>query len=170
MQEKWRAVVGYEGLYEVSDLGRVKGLTRRARKSKDGTLSPHVARGYEQVKLYRNGTGINRPIHKLVAAAFIGPTPPGNEVNHANGRKRNNAASNLEFMTPMQNTHHAMDLGLFDNRGERNGESKLTESEVLKIRESYATGGESYTTLANRFGVAFQTIGKIVTRKKWRHL
>ncbi len=109
--ENWRPVVGFEGWYAVSDCGRVKrtksGLGARAgwiRRPQRG------ASGYAVLGLCR-GTGksgqVQRSIHRLVLAAFVGPCPLGQQVNHKNGVKTDNRLSNLEYVTPKQNLLHA---------------------------------------------------------------
>ncbi len=122
MSEQWRAVIGYEGNYEVSSKGRVKSLNRIVpviRQGKLGTrriperiLKPgrHVA-GYPQVFLYREGTPRMEQIHQLVAAAFVGPRPEGHEVRHRDGDSGNPRATNLTYGTRKQNYDDAIRHG-----------------------------------------------------------
>lgn len=107
--ERWLPVVDYEGLYEVSDLGRVCSLRRGI------ILKPTLTKlGYLRVEPYANGKGRKVMVHCLVAVAFHGPCPPGLEVRHLDGDSQNNAASNLAYGTPSENcrdmvlhgTHH----------------------------------------------------------------
>lgn len=101
MEEIWRDIEGYEGLYQVSDLGRVKSLyTNRILKgSKD-------AKGYLIVKLCKNSIKSNKTIHRLVAQAFI-PNPENKpQVNHIDENKTNNMVSNLNWMTSKENNNH----------------------------------------------------------------
>jgi len=101
--EVWRDVVGYEGLYLVSNLGRVKRDAHVLRPSP-------VTGGYLRVDLNKGGRKA-RLIHCLVAEAFIGPCPEGMEVNHIKAEPGNNAASNLEYLTPTGNVAHTAKLG-----------------------------------------------------------
>ena len=101
--EQWKAVVGFEGLYEVSDLGRVKSLgNNKTRKEKILKQQKHRG-GYLFVILYKDGKAKHSKVHRLVAKAFI-PNPNNLEtVNHRDEVKTNNAASNLEWMTQGDN-------------------------------------------------------------------
>lgn len=114
MKEEWRPVVGYEGLYEVSNLGRVKSLYKAC------ILKPQKKRnGYFQVNLYKNGTMKSRAVHRLVATAFI-PNPLGKpQVNHRDEDKQNNAVDNLEWVYARTNL----------NYGSRNGKAGKTISQ-----------------------------------------
>ena len=95
--EIWKPISGYEGLYEVSNLGRVKGLKRNR------ILKPHNTNRYYQVCLCKNGIQTDKLIHRLVAEAFI-PNPDNlPEVNHKDENKLNNAVSNLEWLSQADN-------------------------------------------------------------------
>lgn len=102
MMEHWKDVAGYEGLYQVSDLGRVKSL----RSGKIMSLSFSRKTGYKSVILYRDGMGRTYGVHRLVAIAFC-PNPDGlNEVNHKDECKVNNRAENLEWCTHQYNVNY----------------------------------------------------------------
>lgn len=111
MREEWRPVVGYEGFYEVSNLGRVRGVDR---KDARGVFRPGILRktridkktGYEYVYLRKDGMEKNCTVHRLVAQAFL-PAPDGDvEVNHINENRTDNRAENLEWVTRKQNSNH----------------------------------------------------------------
>ena len=106
MNEIWKDIDGYEGLYQVSNLGRVKSLnylhTGKERNLKPGTDGS----GYRFVGLYKNGKTRLFYIHRLVAKAFI-PNPDGKlEVNHKDENKTNNCVDNLEWMTRQENNNY----------------------------------------------------------------
>jgi hypothetical protein len=97
MEEIWKDVVGYEGRYEVSSLGRLRG-PRKTTKGIPGS------RGYYQVFLRsESGKGITKNIHVLVAEAFLGSRPEGMHVCHSDGDKSNNSLKNLRYDTPKNN-------------------------------------------------------------------
>ena len=106
MEEEWRDVVGYEGKYQISSLGRVRSLDYR-RTGRTQVLKPGTVRnGYLFVVLYNDGKTKNFYIHRLVAEAFI-PNPNGfPEVNHIDEKKANNCVDNLEWCTAKDNINY----------------------------------------------------------------
>ena len=104
-EEKWKDVQGYEGLYQISNLGRVK---------RNGTILHQSLNtyGYCQVSLCNNGDIKNHLVHRLVANEFL-PNPERHpQVNHIDGNKKNNAVTNLEWCTQAENNNHAIRTGL----------------------------------------------------------
>lgn len=117
--ERWLPVAGYEGIYSVSDMGRV-----RSERSGSNTFPGKVLACpvdthdfYRAVALVGAGKQRKRTVHSLVMAAFAGPCPVGWQVNHIDGDKLNNRLSNLEYVTPGENTRHAIRTGLRDFTG-----------------------------------------------------
>ena len=123
--EVFKDVLGYEGLYQISNYGRVKSLERKnifycglrkqylERPVKEKILSFNKSNnGYLQVCLTKNGKCCTRTVHRLVAKAFI-PNPENKpQVNHIDGNKQNNNVKNLEWCTAKENTGHAIKTGL----------------------------------------------------------
>lgn len=104
--ESWRPVVGMEGLYEVSDAGRVRSLPRQTASGVHGGGIRKLSldtNGYLTVKLSRDGKPTNYRVHKLVTAAFLGPCPEGQEVRHWDGDHANAALTNLLYGTRAEN-------------------------------------------------------------------
>lgn len=157
-------MVGFEGFYEVSDMGRVRSIRGRycGRILSPG---PHPG-GYPLMHLYRNGRRIARTLHSLVAAAFIGPRPRGQEVRHKDGVKTNCRAENLSYGTHRQNEADKLAHGTLP-LGEKNAAAKLTARDVREIRRR---AGERQEDLAKEFGCTFSNISAIQLRKSWRHV
>jgi hypothetical protein len=175
LPELWLPVIGYEGLYEVSDAGRVRSLGRMIRHSRRGRrfqcgriLSPGSGAGYPSIQLCKNGTQFRVSIHQLVAAAFIGKCPDGHQVNHRNGIKTDNAASNLEYVTPKQNKLHAK-LMMGCSLGQRNGSAKLDPDKVREARR-LSKQSVSQSKIAERFGVTQGAIGNMLRGETWAHV
>lgn len=110
MIEEWRPVVGYEGLYEVSDRGRVRSFPRQG--TGGGLVSQRLNnRGYPIVSMTRPGHWATRTVHRLVTEAFIGPRPGGMEVRHLDGNRANAQLSNLSYGTRSENNLDAVGHG-----------------------------------------------------------
>lgn len=156
--EEWRDISGYEGLYQVSNFGRVKSFKR----NKPRILKPALYHGeYPAVPLtlsHREDKPFN--VHRLVAQAFI-PNPDGKpQVNHLDGCKLNACASNLEWATPSENSSHAHRLGLACNaKGGDDSQAKLTNEQARYVRDN----PENLTIgkLAEKFRVNRQVIANI---------
>ena len=104
--EIWKEIPGYEGLYMVSNTGKVKSMNYR-RSGVPGILTPSNHRGYLCVYI-RNADkkSKNHRVHRLVWEAFVGPIPEGLQINHKDENKCNNSLENLEVMTPKQNINY----------------------------------------------------------------
>ncbi|WP_081343772.1 NUMOD4 motif-containing HNH endonuclease [Mycobacteroides chelonae] len=116
MSENWRPVCGYEGIYEVSDLGSVRSLDRldaRGWRRRGHILpqTPHVHSGRPSVSLTKRNRQANRMVHSLVLEAFKGPRPTGLEACHANGDRTDNRLANLRWDTRSANQLDAVRLG-----------------------------------------------------------
>lgn len=163
VQEEWRSVKGYEGLYEVSSFGQVRSLGHMKRIRAQYTTEC----GYKTLQLYRN----NRPkafkVHRLVAAAFIGDPPDGcTDTNHKNGIKTDNRAENLEWCTRTQNMAHAMEIGIFDQRGESGSGCRFSKEAVDRGYE-LVKGGMNCVEAAVAVGITYEALRQAVYGKTW---
>lgn len=170
-REIWKDIAGYEGLYQVSEYGNVKSLYYQGKKREKILKPTEDDKGYLFVNLWKNRKSKSMKIHRLVAQVFISNFENKPQVNHIDGCKTNNCISNLEWCTKSENEKHAYKTGLKKaKRGENNGQSKLAEKDVLKIRELYKTGNYLQRELANIFGVSRRNIGDIINNKTWKHI
>lgn len=158
----WKPVQEYNGFYEVSNHGLVRGVDRaipmpggRIRNVKEKLLKPkRSADGYLFVSLSKYGVTNTRYIHRLVAVAFI-PNPHGlPEVNHKDGNKMNNVPDNLEWCTHQQNVMHAYENGLSSNIGGNHGFAAGVIDNTLgrsfeTVKEWCAARGINYSTGRN---------------------
>ena len=174
-EEVWKAVESHAGLLEVSNLGRVRTLDsyRSGRGTKPEPqlrrgkiLSPFISKnGYPTIAPKFGDTRKKMLVHRLVATAFVKGHFDGATVNHMDGNKTNNAATNLEWTTRAENTAHQWRIGLVDIRGERHPSAKITDEQVREIRRRRA-GGELQRVLAAEFGVSRKLISQIALGKK----
>lgn len=126
--EEWRPVVGYEGLYEVSDLGRIRSLNSRHPSQLRSILKPDGSR-YLRVCLTKNGVHRRYMVHRLVMATFVGPLPIGFQVHHQDGNKHNNRLENLVYLNACEN------MGLY-RRGKGKKYKKL-QGEPIRCLEKF---------------------------------
>jgi hypothetical protein len=129
--EEWREVVGYEGIYSISNLGRVRRDLTNGNTKAGRILKPQTdKKGYFMVSLYKNNKPRSTKIHHMVVYAFIGPRPEGMQINHKDPKtgKANNRLDNLEYCTGLENIRHAHAHGLMRfATGENSGARKHPE-------------------------------------------
>lgn len=179
-QEIWKDVVGYEGLYQVSNLGRVKSLDRYVvYHYNNGKGDVTVFRkgrimrqflyktGYLYTCLAKEGIRIKYKIHRLVAMAFL-PNPENKPVvNHKDGCTTNNNLNNIEWATLSENVQHAIWNGLLKT-GTDSFWSKLTNEQVDFIRKNYEKRGKyNFVTLGKMFNVTPRTIQNVIQRNTY---
>jgi hypothetical protein len=177
-QEIWKDIKNFEGLYQISSLGRIKRLNSEiiaiehwgkgiiARIIKERILAKAHLRGYELVSLKKNGKQTTRQVHRLVAETFI-PNPLNKpQINHKDCNKENNHINNLEWVTDKENKEHAVLNGKMP-KGEKSGKAKLNEFQVRVIRRSEEL---SERELAKIFKVHSTTIRYAIVRETWKHI
>jgi hypothetical protein len=175
--EIWKDINGYEGYYQVSNIGRVKSLARviEYRKGIYGNKKEIIlktfkdGKGYLKYKLCKNGKEKSVISHRLVAIAFLHNLNQKPEVNHINGIKDDNRLENLEWCTSSENTIHALNQKLkIPQKGSEHGMSKLTEEKVLEIRLI----GRTKTTkeLGEIYNVHRTLISQVLLNKIWNHV
>ncbi len=177
MNEKWENVAGFEGLYSVSDLGKIKSIERHVKHPKGGLklvrerIKPqHIGtNGYFIVVLNKNGIGYTKTVHRLIAVAFLGNPENKNEVNHKDGNKLNNSLINLEWNTTSENRYHAFRTGLqkgsIKMRGKRGAlcKNSIPVYQILptgeKVKFESATMAEELIGVSRR-GISYCAKGK----------
>ena len=179
--ERCLPVVDFEGLYEVSDLGRVRSLDRTAthettcrwsgatltveRFYPGRVLRPGTRDSGHQVVIL--GRGNTRQVHALVLTAFVGPCPVGEECLHGYGDPANNRLGNLRWGTRLENVADTYRHGT-RRHGETHPGAKLSDAQVLAIRQ--AVVGRSFAEVAREFGICGGTVRQIALRETWQHL
>lgn len=176
--ENWKPIEDYEGLYEVSDLGRVRNI-----KYDRFMTAVRVSHGYLAYRLHKQGKARSILAHRLVAAAFI-PNPQNLPiVNHKDGIKQNNAVSNLEWCTQQENIAHAIREGLRSKRNQNTGGvevygAKLWASNLRELRENTGLTREELAELCcvrvdtiqrlESSGMYFKSVGlNVVCKLAW---
>jgi hypothetical protein len=175
MIEIWEDIKKYEGIYQVSNFGRVKHLafsrvnvlTNGFSLIKEKILKPvKHENGYLFVSLC-NGNQKEYSIHTLVARAFIANPDNKPEVNHKDGIKSNNLTNNLEWNTASENLIHSYKTGLRQS-GENHHKAKLKLSQVKEIRRLSKSGISSYR-LAKDFNIRACSVRDIINGKTWKY-
>jgi hypothetical protein len=166
--EVWKDIVGYEGLYQVSNLGNVKSLGNEFSR-KERVLKPSLqSKGYLTVVLQKNGIRNMVLVHRLVAEYFVSNPLNKPQVNHINGVKTDNNIENLEWVYHRENLDHAIKNNL-TLKGEENRNSKLKDVDVVKIH-SLLQKGITTKELSESYNVSYSTIDGIRTNRYWKHL
>ena len=152
---RWLPVVGFEGRYEVSDEGQVRGL-RRGR-----LLSPAFVRGYPSVNLSAGSLRKARKVHQLVLEAFVGPRPPGAQARHFPDRDtNNNRLENLSWATPLANQRDRDVHGTHNRRG-----VKVSDDMVREIHATKAWPRGALIAMARQCGVSSTHIRRLINRQ-----
>jgi hypothetical protein len=180
-QEIWKDCVGYEGFYQVSDLGRVRSLDRRIpvnratgkeyKSMKGKILRPAICNGGLHLILSdNNGTKKTVKIHNLVLEAFVGKRPQNYEACHfPDSSYSNNKLSNLRWDTK-ENNERDKRYNNTDNRGERHGMAKLKNEQVINIKKMINSGRYRDSEIANMFNIDSGIVYSIKKQITWAWL
>lgn len=172
--EIWADVKGYEGRYQVSNLGRVKSLPNTKRRTELVLkASAHVKSGHLIVNLTsaKKGGGwaqVCHYVHTLVLRAFKGDCPLGNEGCHNDGNPANNSLENLRWGTRDSNQADRLTHGT-SNRGKRNGQAILDETGAREVKRRLAAK-ETQTSIAKAMGISRSAVSAIAVGRTWSHL
>lgn len=185
-EEIWKDIEGYEGGYQVSNLGRVRSVERFIKFKQNGKevvkrykskiLQPYRDKdGYLRVLLSYGGKRKNDFIHRFVAQAFIVNPENKPQVNHINTIKEDNRVENLEWVTCLENIRHKWENGKHDTSycsGINHYKHKFSKEDVLFIRKNYKHRDKRYgvTALSKLFKVSHSLISDIVANKTYKHI
>lgn len=154
---------GYKAFY-ISNLGRVKSVHKNAHK----ILKQRITKlGY--CTFSHRATKASFLVHRLVAIAFIQNNENKKFVNHKDGNKLNNNRINLEWVTQSENEKHAHLTGLKNFKGERHSKSKLTDNDVIQIKQMHSAGLTS-VEISKKFPVSSRSIRNINQGRNWTHI
>ena len=187
LNEIWKDIQGYEGIYQISNYGRIKSLYRKEIRyknfnnnnpnpffitRKECILKQQIKRGYYVVNLNKNSIKTYPTVHRLVMLNF---NPNDNsdimQINHIDGNKLNNHIDNLEWCTAKENTIHAYNNGLAkfkDQDGIKNTSSKLTIEQVNEIRKNGKY--DSYENISKQYNVSRSTIENVLKNKTYKDI
>lgn len=170
MEDQWKDIQGYEGLYRVNTNGEIYSV-RSNKKLKQFYRGNRIDNKYLVVDLRKQGKRKVISVHRIVAEAFIPNLDSLPCVNHKDGNKNNNCVENLEWCTYLDNNTHAINTGLKKYKsGTKNKNSKLTYDEVVEIKKCLILGDSKYGTrpLAAKYGVDHKVIMDIYHNKKYQ--
>lgn len=172
--EIWKDIVGFEGIYKISNTGRVVSLPKTkiecGRKS-GNELKEKIGRaGYIYVALRKDKKQNNYLIHRLIAKAFIPNTNNKPCINHINSIRTDNRIENLEWCTYSENNSHAHKVGGQGKYvGEKHSQSKLTKLQVEEIRAKYKKYKYTMIMLSLEYGASKSAIQAIINNKTWKN-
>lgn len=184
MKEIWKDIIGFEGIYEVSNIGRVRSLDRQIynKSSSQATIGFYrfypgkilrnvlQSTGYNNVTLHKEGTSYPSLVHRLVASCFI-PNPENKpQVNHINSVRNDNRVENLEWCTASENLFHAYEIGTCkESKGENHKDSIISDAtaiEIFKLNQK----GLLNTEIAKIFGIRANLVAAVLTGRSRVHM
>ena len=181
MKEEWLPVKGFEGLYEVSNLGRVRSYVQSYDTREVDNLATEYKlmkgsndRGYRVVELSKNGRRFTKQVHRLVAEVFVENEYSKPYVNHIDGVKDNNFFENLEWCTQEENMRHAWDMGLITPPPLNSGPSKAVDmfsldGKYIKTYPSQAEAVREHNMKHNKISYVCNGKRKQAGGYMWRH-
>lgn len=167
MTEIFKDIQGYEGLYQISNTGKVKNIIRNS------ILKPGIGTtGYYLVILCKNKVKKTSKVHRLVAKAFIENPDNLPFVNHKDSNRLNNHISNLEWCDNSGNMQHCFNKGrgkIPVMNGTKNVNAKLNDELVIEMRRKFSNG-VLRVRIAEEYGLSISTVCRVISKKLWAHV
>lgn len=157
--EIWKDIAGFEGIYLISNKGRV--ASNKSKLILKTNINKH---GYERITINSKSF----LIHRIVMRSFRGKSDL--EVNHINSIKTDNNLSNLEYCTRSENISHAYMVNIMSNVGEKNPNCKINESIAREIKRRIKTGKYLVKDLAYMYNISLNTVSKIKNNRSWKNV
>lgn len=172
MEEIWKDIKGYEGLYQVSNFGKIKSIPRHGTRKNMHIISQNYNRcGYKIVNLYKNAKGKTKTVHRIVAETFMKNTLNKEDINHIDGNKDNNNVTNLEWTSHKENMKHARKNHLINisdkviEQGRKIGKTRAKK--ILQIEKySIIKQWNSMTEASKATGISISEISLCCNNKK----
>jgi hypothetical protein len=174
--EIFKDIPGWEGKYQVSNIGRIKSLPRmvvactgKVYNRKERILKQTTNEdGYKVVYLSKEGKDYTLGVHRAIALAFIANPENKPMVNHINANRADNWVDNLEWCTNAENIQHSFNLGISDNKGDKHPRRVLTMEMVRAIREELANG-KTPQQVADIVGTKRRNVYAVRDRQNWNY-
>lgn len=163
--EQWKDIPDYDGIYQASDLGRIKSSMPHNGTNERILKQTQTRKGYLGCGLYKNKKRTSFQVHRIVAETYLANPFNLPEVNHKKGIKTDNRPCAIEWSSHDDNIIHAVEHSLIQ-KGEKCHKAKITEKQVFEIRES--TFSAEY--LANKYNVSKNTIWQVKRKETWSHI
>ena len=170
--ENWKPIPSLNNLYEASNLGKIRsaGIRNKGKILREYIDSPADI-NYNFVEVHINNKKWMKRIHRLVAEVFCKNPENYPIVMHLDNDRRNNKADNLQWGTLKMNSQQMIKDGRGNkSKGSKHYFSKLTEEQVVEIREKYIPRKYTLQKLAEEYNVSFGLIGHVIKNRNWKHV
>lgn len=175
MKEIWKDIEGFEGIYQISNLGQVKSLEKIDRCPNGGLFTrPEIimkqsdSDGYKRVQLYKDGKSKQKLIHRLVCEHFVENPENKSEVHHIDFDKSNNYYLNLRWSTSKENVNYTVEAGRKHNLSNNHHNAKITLNEAIKIKEMIKDGIR-VVDIHKQLSISINIIQNIKSKNSWKN-
>jgi hypothetical protein len=173
MEEIWKPIADYEGLYEISNYGRIKSLLYWHGTNERILKSMKDKNGYLYIVLYKDNINKKYKIHRLVLETFVGPCPSGMQCCHNDGKPDNDFVENLRWDTLKNNHKDKIKHGTYNRPpkfiGSELWNSKLNDNKIIEIRKMFKNGVR-IKDICRLFNLSHGCISHVVHNRTWKHV